>query len=104
MKPAPRFGRMSRFRAKVITKSGCAMRTGPTGTKTSPIRISQDSHFREGVFRHEFGTTDIIDPHDETSMYWGWAFAWDGAAATLTQRPGADFIEVSDCARQPPPG
>jgi hypothetical protein len=35
------------------------------------------------VFRHEFGVKDIIDPHDEISMYWGWSFAWDSAVATL---------------------
>ena len=35
------------------------------------------------AFQHEFGANDVIDPHDEVSMYWGWAFAWDGAAAKL---------------------
>jgi hypothetical protein len=31
------------------------------------------------VFRHEFGASDLVDPHDEVSMYWGWAFAWGGS-------------------------
>jgi hypothetical protein len=44
------------------------------------ITIAQDDTV---VFRHEFGTTDVIDPHDEVSMYWSWAFAWDSANATL---------------------
>jgi len=35
------------------------------------------------VFRHEFGVNDVIDPHDEVSLYWSWAFAWDSANATL---------------------
>jgi hypothetical protein len=39
------------------------------------------------VFRREFGVKDIIDPHDEVSMYWGWAFAWDSAPATLKKGP-----------------
>ena len=39
------------------------------------------------VFRHEFGTKDVIDPHDEVSLYWSWAFAWDSATATLKDGP-----------------
>ena len=35
------------------------------------------------VFRHEFGVKDVIDPHDEVSMYWQWAFAWDSAITSL---------------------
>ena len=46
-------------------------------TENFVVRIAQN---RELVFEHEFGTKDIIDPHDEVSMYWGWAFTWDGAA------------------------
>src|SRR5262249_41073771 len=46
------------------------------------VSISQEG--RE-ILRHEFGARDQIDPHDETSMYWGWAFAWDAAQATLTK-------------------
>src|SRR6185503_4076981 len=36
------------------------------------VRIAQDN---TSVFQHEFGTKDVIDPHDEVSLYWQWAFA-----------------------------
>src|SRR6185369_10794174 len=49
-------------------------------TETFTVRITQGE--RE-IFRHEFGVKDVIDPHDEVSMYWGWTFAWDGANAQL---------------------
>ncbi len=39
------------------------------------------------VFRHEFGVKDVIDPHDEVSMYWQWAFAWSSANVTLKDGP-----------------
>src|SRR5215213_6355480 len=42
------------------------------------VRLTQQG--RE-VFRREFGARDLIDPHDEVSTFWGWAFAWDGSAA-----------------------
>ena len=48
-------------------------------TENFVVRISQQQ--RE-VFRREFGIKDINDPHDETSLYWSWSFAWDGAMAT----------------------
>jgi hypothetical protein len=60
-------------------------------TENFVVRISQQQ--RE-VFRHEFGTRDIIDPHDETSMYWGWSFAWDGASATLAKGSAVVSIEI----------
>jgi hypothetical protein len=44
------------------------------------VTIAQDG---AEVFRHEFGAKDVVDPHDEVSMYWQWAFAWDSATATL---------------------
>jgi len=44
------------------------------------VRINQNN--RE-VFRHEFGIRDVVDPHDEVSMYWNWAFAWDAAQGAL---------------------
>lgn len=59
------------------------------------VRISQDG--RE-VFRHEFGTGDLIDSHDEVSMFWSWAFAWDGAAATLAKGPAQVSIEIGKAA------
>ena len=46
------------------------------------------------VFRHEFGSKDVIDAHDEVSMYWGWAFAWDGADAQLGKGPARLSIEI----------
>jgi hypothetical protein len=46
------------------------------------------------VFQHEFGVKDIIDPHDEVSMYWSWAFAWDGATASLAKGPARVSIEI----------
>jgi hypothetical protein len=65
-------------------------------TENFAIRISQNGC---EVFRHEFGTRDIIDPHDETGMYWGWVFAWDGAAANLTKGPARVSIEVGKSAQ-----
>src|SRR6185295_14762853 len=53
-------------------------------TESFLVRVTQNG--RE-VFKHEFGDKDIVDPHDEISMYWGWAFTWDGAAATLQKGP-----------------
>jgi len=60
-------------------------------TETFVLRITQDE--RE-LLRHEFGTNDIIDAHDEVSMYWGWAFAWDGAGANLAKGPARISIEI----------
>ncbi len=40
------------------------------------------------VFRHEFGAGDLVDPNDEVSMYWGWAFAW-GGSPEFTLKKGA---------------
>jgi hypothetical protein len=47
-------------------------------TENLTVRVMQNN--RE-VFRHEFGARDHLDPHDEVSLYWGWAFTWDSAAA-----------------------
>jgi hypothetical protein len=49
-------------------------------TENFTVTIAQDG---AEIFRHEFGAKDIVDPHDELSMYWSWAFAWDSATATL---------------------
>ena len=57
------------------------------------FRITQGPNARE-VFRHEFGTKDIIDPHDEVSMYWGWAFAWDRASAQLEKGSARISLEI----------
>jgi hypothetical protein len=59
------------------------------------VRIVQEG--RE-VFRHEFGAQDVLDPHDEVSMYWGWAFAWNAAPATLQKGPARLSIEIERAA------
>lgn len=69
-------------------------------TEAFVIRINQGD--RE-VFRHEFGVKGVIDAHDEVSMYWGWAFAWDGASANLEKGPARISIEIdkpADARRQ----
>jgi hypothetical protein len=65
-------------------------------TEAFTVRITQEG--RE-VARHEFGSKDVIDPHDEVSMYWGWAFAWDAASATLTKGPARISIELDKTAQ-----
>ncbi|HWS86038.1 MAG TPA: hypothetical protein VN282_03530 [Pyrinomonadaceae bacterium] len=60
------------------------------------VRVTQQG--RE-VFRHEFGAHDVLDPHDEVSMYWGWAFAWDGSpAASLKKGPARLSVEIEKAA------
>lgn len=60
-------------------------------TETFTIRITQGE--RE-ILHHEFGMKDVIDPHDEISMYWGWSFAWDSVAAQLGEGPSRLSIEI----------
>jgi hypothetical protein len=48
--------------------------------------------------RHEFGARDIIDPHDEVSMYWGWAFAWDSITVKLQKGRARIFVKVEKAA------
>ena len=64
-------------------------------TETFGLRITQQG--RE-VFRGEFGARDVIDPHDEVSMYWGWAFAWGGALGELKKGPARLSIEIEEAA------
>ncbi len=52
-------------------------------------------------FTHEFGAKDVIDPHDEISMYWSWAFAWDGASVKLEKGPARISIEIEKAAGAP---
>src|SRR6266566_3191067 len=59
-------------------------------TESFVIRITQGD--RE-LLSHEFGTREVIDSHDEVSMYWGWAFAWDGVEAQLAK--GAARISIA---------
>jgi hypothetical protein len=61
-------------------------------TETFIIRITQGE--RE-ILRHEFGAKDVIDPHDEVSMYWGWAFAWDGVGGQIEKGPAHLSIEIA---------
>src|SRR5256886_7680779 len=73
------------------------------------VRISQYGfQSREGVsmsmaakeiFRHEFGAADIVDPHNEASLYWGWTFAWDGAPVTLAKGSAHVSIEITKAAQ-----
>jgi hypothetical protein len=60
-------------------------------TENFVIKITQSDR---PVFRQEFGAAARIDSHDEISMYWGWAFTWDGAPATLTKGPARLSIEL----------
>ncbi|MBV8856789.1 MAG: hypothetical protein JOZ02_07670 [Acidobacteria bacterium] len=63
------------------------------------VRLTQQG--RE-VFQHEFGARDLIDPYDEVSMYWGWAFTWDGSpASALKKGPARLSIEIEKAAGAP---
>jgi hypothetical protein len=64
-------------------------------TEVFVIRITQNG---QEILGHEFGTNDINDPHDEVSMYWGWAFAWDAAATQLEKGPARISIEIEKTA------
>ena len=64
-------------------------------TENFTVKIAQDG---AEVFRHEFGAKDVVDPHDEISMYWGWSFVWDSAAATLKKGPARLSIVIEKAA------
>jgi hypothetical protein len=65
-------------------------------TENFVVRVTQAG--RE-VMRQEFGARAVVDPHDETSMYWGWAFTWDGSdAVALKKGPARLSIEVEKAA------
>ena len=59
------------------------------------LTIAQDG---AEVFRHEFGGKDVVDPHDEVSLYWGWAFAWDSATVSLKKGPARVSINIEKAA------
>lgn len=59
------------------------------------VRITQGP---QDLMRHEFGARDLIDAHDETIMYWQWAFTWDSAAAKLPKGPARISIEIEKTA------
>ena len=50
---------------------------------------------RSDVLSHEFGAQDVVDPHNETSMYWGWSFAWDSVPVTLAKGAAQVSIEIT---------
>ena len=65
-------------------------------TENFVVRVTQNG--RE-VLRHEFGARAVIDPHDEVSMYWGWAFAWDGSPAVALKKGAARLsVEIEKAA------
>ncbi len=59
------------------------------------LAIAQDG---AEVFRHEFGVKDVVDPHDEVSLYWGWAFTWDSATVSLKKGPARVSINIEKAA------
>ncbi|MBD0373483.1 MAG: hypothetical protein ICV60_21800 [Pyrinomonadaceae bacterium] len=59
------------------------------------VRITQGG---VEVFRQEFGARDLVEPHDEVSMYWGWAFTWDKATAQLKKGAARLSIEIEKSA------
>ena len=67
-------------------------------TENFVVRIIQRTNTTQRgnaeIFQHEFGTKDVISPHDEVSMYWGWAFAWDGIDVELTDGPVRLAIDI----------
>lgn len=65
-------------------------------SETFAVSVSQGG--RE-VLRHRFGGRDRIDAHDEVMMYWGWAFAWDGAIVpSLAKGAARVAIEIEGAA------
>ena len=65
-------------RSRLQSKAGPSMSLGPAD-----------------MFVHEFGSRDLVDPHNETSMYWGWSFAWDSGVANLPKGPATIWIEIT---------
>ena len=77
---------------------------GDTEIPASPrhhVSVSQFSaspHLRVSasqLLEHEFGTNDVIDPHDEVSMYWGWAFTWASYQVKLQKGPSRISIVIN---------
>lgn len=65
-------------------------------TESFVVRVTQNG--RE-VMRGEFGARAVIDAHDEVSMYWGWAFAWDSSNAVALKKGAAQLsVEIEKAA------
>ncbi|HVF43987.1 MAG TPA: hypothetical protein VM936_13280, partial [Pyrinomonadaceae bacterium] len=65
-------------------------------TENFVVRVTQNG--RE-VMRQEFGARAVVDPHDEVSMYWGWAFAWGGSPAVALKKGAARLsVEIEKAA------
>jgi hypothetical protein len=80
-----------------IVREGDRGTRGRDDSEISAPTLLPVSASRE-IFRHEFGSKDIIDPHDEVSMYWGWAFAWERADAKLEKGPARVSIDLEKSA------
>lgn len=66
-------------------------------TENFVVRITQDG--RE-VYRREYGAEAVVDPHDEMSMYWGWAYAWvNTLTGVLKKGPARLSIEIEKAAQ-----
>jgi hypothetical protein len=64
--------------------------------ETFAVRLARD---RTELFRAEFGVRDLVDPHDEVSLYWGWAFAWGGSeVVSLGRGPARLSLEIEKAA------
>src|ERR1041385_7573543 len=69
-------------------------------TESFSVKITRASLANAPAVRdHEFGNADVVDPHNEISMYWGWSFAWDSAPVTLTKGPAQVSIEITKAAQ-----
>jgi hypothetical protein len=65
-------------------------------TESFTIRITQNGR---AALQYEFGARERLDSHDEVSLYWGWAFAWDAApAVTLDKGAARISIEIEKSA------
>ena len=76
---------------------GLWIRYADWASKTENFTVTIAQNGAE-VFRHEFGRKDIVDRHDEVSLYWGWAFTWDRAAATLQKGAARLSIQIEKAA------
>ena len=89
MKPARLFIRNSESLGPVLTRSGCAY--ADWANKIRELRYQDHSGRTRSLSVTSLAREDLVDAHDEVSMYWGWAFTWDGAPRTLSERTGASF-------------